>query len=567
MKDTLHFFPSDIPPGNDGMFTDPFRYHPHPSVEKAASLIMKEIGSWSCLPPHSEERKLEESFAEGKMLGILVVETESGTGYLAAFSGNAGGRSNVKGFVPPIFDLLDPEGEFKKGEQELNALNRRIAMMEESAEYESFRKNLAEAERNRDEEISAMRLIMSHSKRRRDMMRMECTDPSQLEALLMESRHEKAELKRLKRRWEDRISAIRMHMERTASEIDECKRQRSSLSDRLQKRIFEQYTVSNAVGESMTIGEIFAREGLVPPGGTGECAAPKLLHYAFTHNLKPLHMGEFWYGKSPDGPVRTHGHFYPSCTSRCAPLLGFMLKGLRTDTHFHVRCGSEQNGKNVITAAEGDIPKIIHEDKDIIIVSKPSGMPSVPGLDGRVSLQEWLADISAKPAAPIHTVHRLDMDTSGIMVFAKSAAAAVFLRRQFEEHTVIKCYKARLSPADDVSAIPADGKIKLPLSPDYDERPRQKVDITQGKEAVTEFVVQSVNADGTVDILFHPLTGRTHQLRVHAAHILGLGRPIVGDMLYGGSPADRLCLHAASISFIHPSTLAQVNFSTLTNRY
>ena len=540
------------------MFTDPFRYSPAPLVAEAAGRLIHQLQEWSLMPGDTPQKRLEAHFAEGKMLGVLVAETSSDEGtkteFLYGFSGNVGGRSMIDGFVPPIFDLTAPDGEFKKGEAELNALNRLIASLEDSDELDSARKELSEAIQSRDTETARMKEHMAESKRRRGALRKDCSDSAELELLIKESQFEKAELKRLKLRWEERIASARVSLERLQSEIDILKSRRASMSDKLQKRLFEQYMVMNACGEWSSIRDIFAAEGLVPPGGTGECAAPKLLQYAYTHGMKPLHMGEFWYGKSPEGPVRTHGHFYPSCTSRCGPLLGFMLKGL------------ECRGPEEEATIFGE-PAIIYEDEAVIIVSKPSGMPSVPGLDGRTSLLEWLTDISAKPAAQIHTVHRLDMDTSGIMVFAKSAAAAVFLRRQFEDHTVIKCYKARLSPADDASAIPADGKIKLPLSPDYDERPRQKVDITQGKEAVTEFVVQSVNADGTVDILFQPLTGRTHQLRVHSAHTLGLGRPIVGDMLYGGSPADRLCLHAASISFIHPSTLAQISFSTETNSY
>ena len=245
-------------------------------------------------------------------------------------------------------------------------------------------------------------------------------------------------------------------------------------------------------------------------------------------------MGEFWYGRSPETAVRTHGHFYPSCTSKCGPLLGFMLKGLNI----------HKEGLQ-----KGISPVIIHEDESLIVVEKPAGMPSVPGLDGRPSLQEWLGERHGE----IHAVHRLDMDTSGVMLFAKTQAAATDLRRQFEEHSVRKTYLARLSACIKQLSKGDKGAIYLPLSPDYDERPRQKVDPKQGKPAITEYEVADINEDGTIDIVFNPITGRTHQLRVHSAHTLGLGCPIVGDMLYGGDISTRLHLHAYKIKFRHPS--------------
>ena len=322
----------------------------------------------------------------------------------------------------------------------------------------------------------------------------------------------------------------------------------------------------------------------MPPGGTGDCAAPKLLNHAYRNGMTPLAMGEFWYGRSPSTAVRTHGHFYPSCTSKCGPLLNYMLRGTAVIGWGHMKrtchprlggaCrtagGGPWNVPHPMTAGNTPDPhmaKVVYEDADIVAVCKPSGMPSVPGLDGRESLQELL---QKELQTPVIAVHRLDMDTSGLIVFAKNHQAESCLKKQFEEHTVRKTYLARLCPSDshrfchEVPHLkPGDkGKIELPLSPAYDERPRQKVDITQGKAALTEYEVLTVNGDGTTDILFHPHTGRTHQLRVHSAHILGFGRPILGDLLYGGCGSiwaedreyARLHLHACSITFRHPST-------------
>ena len=340
-----------------------------------------------------------------------------------------------------------------------------------------------------------------------------------------------------------------------SKQIGLLRQQHRELSDSLQKWIFDHYMVHNSCGEEVSVWDIFAANGLVPPGGTGDCAAPKLLEFAFRNGLKPLAMGEFWYGQPSRTAVRVQGHFYPSCTSKCGPLLGFMLKGLQL-----VESASEVS-QNV---------QVIHSDNDIIVVSKPSGMPSVPGLDGRLSVLDYLKTCFGEDVYP---VHRLDMDTSGVMVYARTPEAQANLQKQFEERTVSKTYRARLCPPDmtpsapdaltmkssettPVLAEPQSGTISLPLSPDYDERPRQKVDFHSGKEAVTEYRILGTNSDGTTDILFHPQTGRTHQLRVHSAHALGLGRPIAGDLLYGGffPGVNRLCLHACSLSFFHPTT-------------
>ncbi len=554
-------------------FTNPFRYSPHPLVVRAAKEVMAHIDT---------SPELRSAFSEGKMLGVLLVEIpdhvipgssyvipnliwnlpEPGIHYIAAFSGSVGGRSVIDGFVPPIFDLLDPSGHFKIREAEITAVNNRIHSLETSARLASLRDELAAAERDRDEEIGLLKASMAISKRRRDEIRCEVSDGSQYAALVRESQFEKAELRRLKLSWEVRIGGLKDEIKEIRDEIGRLKERRSKMSDELQEWIFRQYIVHNSSGGQASVFDIFAAEGLVPPGGTGDCAAPKLLEYAFRNGLKPIAMGEFWYGKSPETAVRTHGHFYPSCTSKCGPLLGWMLRGMEI---------SDDSGYDGCSCDEADCPsggrgehelEIIYEDEDIVAVDKPSGMPSVPGLDGRTSAFELLK----MNFDELYAVHRLDMDTSGILLFAKTFRTMVELRKQFENHTVKKTYLARLSAETPMSGQEGSGaeglkmkaggkgRIELPLSPDYDERPRQKVDFAQGKPALTEYEVVSMNDDGTADILFHPVTGRTHQLRVHAAHTLGLARPIVGDLLYGGSPAPRLALHAASISFLHPAT-------------
>lgn len=522
----IHRFPDDIHIDAPASFNNPFRYHPHPLVEMAAAIITGHIDA---------DTHLRTVFSEGKMLGVLIVLTESGEiGFTAAFSGNVGGRSHVEGFVPPIFDLLDPSGHFKTKETEITALNHRIAAMEASERLAMLRSSLTEAEKSKDEDIIRQKAHMSMTKKERDRIRKESSDPSEIGMLLKESMFEKAELRRIKARWDREIDKLRTETDAILQETEALRKARAKMSEELQEWIFRQYIVHNCLGEETNIYDLFARDGLVPPGGTGECAAPKLLEHACRNGLKPIAMGEFWYGTSPETAVRTHGHFYPSCTSKCGPLLKFMTKGLV------IPCPDKDSGRL----------ETLYEDDTVIAVDKPSGMPSVPGLDGKISALETLRNTHKE----IHAVHRLDMDTSGVLLFAKTADAANDLQRQFESRTTGKTYMARLSASHEGMPLKYGdkGEISLPLSPDYDERPRQKVDHSQGKEAVTSYEVVSENEDGTIDIIFHPHTGRTHQLRIHAAHILGLGHPILGDMLYGGAYAQRLHLHASSLSFTHP---------------
>lgn len=591
-------------------FTDPFRYVPHPLVRKAAREVIERLDRQIAEGLLSSD--IAKGFTDGKMLGVLVCHSEKGhpvclseegqspdVGILFAFSGNVGGTGIVEGFVPPIFDLTLDGGHYRTHEAEITAVNKEIERLG-SVELEPLTDSLQEALEARDRELEELREMKKGA------------------SGIAESQFANGQIKRAKDRWKAVISEKESKIQEVRTRISGLKKQRAAMSDELQRWIFSQYIVHNASGEKASILEVFQNQGLMPPGGTGDCAAPKLLNFAFRNGLTPVAMGEFWYGKSPATAVRTHGHFYPSCTSKCGPLLGFMMRGLNPDVlqgpqsasadtpcpgvgmsltyiqHLDQHPQTEPSAKSykahsflTFNAGVG----VIYEDEDIIVAVKPSGMPSVPGLDGRQSLQEWLIERNRSLGladVDVRAVHRLDMDTSGVIVFAKSAKAEVDLKRQFEEHTVRKTYMARLSPVDPQRFTDCTqelragdkGRMEIPLSPDYDERPRQKVDHVQGKPALTEYEVVSVNDDGTTDILFYPHTGRTHQLRVHAAHLSGLGRPILGDLLYGGcgsvwsesceprpsrnsnAPMEyhRLHLHAHSITLCHPSTGEPLSF-------
>ena len=555
----------------DSPFTNPFRYIPHPLVRRAALEVIERLDRM--IADGTLPAEVSKGFTDGKMLGVLVCRETC----LAAFSGSVGGVSTVEGFVPPIYDLTRPDGYYREREAEISALTMRIMELDVHQEELLLKSLLMEMETE----------IHELKKRKNNTVS------------IVDRQFANGEIKRAKDRWKVMISEAEEAVSSRKERIDILKRQRAAMSDELQRWIFSQYIVQNASGESASILEVFEQKGLVPPGGTGDCAAPKLLNHAFRNGLTPVAMGEFWYGKSPATAVRTHGHFYPSCTSKCGPLLSYMLKGSTFLTTLPDPSRSHGHGQpllfhpdhNEINISRADV---IYEDKEIVAASKPSGMPSVPGLDGRVSLQEAL---EKELGINLYAVHRLDMDTSGIIIYAKTRESEVNLKKQFEEHTIRKTYMARLCPADSnrfagkVRELKAGDKdtIELPLGPDYDERPRQKVDRSQGKEALTEYEVVSVNEDGTTDILFHPYTGRTHQLRVHSAHIMGLGRPILGDLLYGGCQnacpnssegqaapgrpaipeqmAERLHLHAFSITFRHPSTSETLTIDTCENSY
>lgn len=366
-------------------------------------------------------------------------------------------------------------------------------------------------------------------------------------------------------------------------EIERLKADRAEKSVELQKWTFRQYKVLNGFGKTKDIENIFGESGLTPPAATGDCAAPKLLQYAYSHHLDPLEIGEFWYGKSPEGPVREQGRFYPACSWKCGPLLRYMTTGLdlEDESVSYIKAGSHtlQFHTPKYHSPESNMPEsntlrplIVYEDKHIIVADKPSSMPSVPGLDGRKSLLEIIHE--HYPERTVFEVHRLDQDTSGLIVYAFSRKNQSALRKQFENREVIKRYIAvvdgipQIMTEKDCTNSKATGTISLPLAPDYEDKPRQKVSFQQGKEAVTEYRVigesSSVNCCATncyTIVEFTPRTGRTHQLRVHAAHFKGLGCPIAGDTLYGsGSAAARLCLHASYLSFNHPEDGRKLEF-------
>ena len=432
---------------------------------------------------------LRGAFSEGKMLGVMLAEDSSAEIHtLYAFSGSVtvpgpdGSpclSNSLPGFVPPVCDLLDPEGRFKAGEREISELNFLIHKAEKAG------------------------------------------NPSP----------------------------------EAAAELERMKSRRRELSEYLQKWIFDHYELLNARGERRSISSLAESAGGLPPGGTGDCALPKLLQYAYANGLKPRLFGEFWYGAPDSASVRLKGRFYPSCSSKCAFILPFMLEGLDVEE---------------FTGEKPSEPyAIIFEDEHLLVVDKASGLLSVPGKDsGSESLlgllqrrENALNSCTAHSGPKIYPVHRLDMDTAGLMVFARTEAAQAALRRQFEERKVSKSYLARIDASDNLALKEGDsGLIELPMLSDFADRPRQRVDFEEGKRAVTAYEVLKSYEGGGLLLRFRPETGRTHQLRVHSAHPQGIGSPISGDRLYGSHSDNPLRLLAESLAFVHPATSEALSF-------
>lgn len=427
----LHPLHTEIPKPDH--FTYPFRYEPHPLCLLASEEVKQEI---TRIAP-----------VEGKMFGVMVVESAEGLGFLSAYSGLLKGRNDWDYFVPPVFDAQQPHGYFKTREREI-----------------------------------------------------------------MQSPDHK------------------------------------HLSQELQLWLFRQYRMLNARREEKDLVDIWhdyhsspriQEKYPLPPGGTGDCCAPKLLQYAYRHHLKPVCMAEFWWGESPKGIIRHHGQFYPACQGKCKPVLTWMLQGLDVDPN------PEEAESPHLT------PEIVYEDDVMVVLNKPSGMLSVPGKTEDYSVATWAQErwIGAM------IVHRLDMGTSGLIVVSKTKPTYLALQEQFVKRSVKKRYIAIV----DGIVKPTCGRIALPLTYDPLNRPLQMVDYKKGKSAVTEYEVLA-SLDSNTMVALYPHTGRTHQLRMHCAHNDGLGCPIIGDELYG-KKADRLYLHCDHLELIHPVTGTEMRFN------
>lgn len=453
----------------------PFSDAPHPIAQLAATQLLTRMRSYMQQYPDSELHRL------GKMFGVLVVETSPGQyAYLSAFSAMLDGSYHHDGFVPPVFDLSDPNGYFRQEEAAISRINHTISSSSLSAEAVA---SLQSERRQRSQALQ--RWMFSHY-------------------LMLNERLETADL------------------------IDIFRHEKPILSPE------EYFAPSSQKPDAV----------LLPPSGSGECCAPKLFQFAFAHHLRPVALAEFWVGASPKNELRQEGYFYPPCSGRCRPILRHMLSQTEMET-------------SPLSAATDLLTQVsvLFQDDAILVASKPSGLLTVPGTEDVPSLQQYLSDKIGVSCLP---VHRLDQDTSGLVILAKTEQAYSLLQEQFRRHKVQKRYLAVLSPRSPES-LAESGRITLPLLPNPFDRPRQMVDYEHGKPTCTFYRVLRHMPDNRLLVEFRPETGRTHQLRVHSAHPDGLNAPIVGDRLYG-IPADRLMLHAAEITFLHPVTGETLRF-------
>lgn len=533
-------------------FTYPFCYTPHPLAIAAANRVRDYLAS---------QPRWADEISAGKMFGVLIYRRPDGTtDFAAAYSGLLGGRCDWQYFVPPVYDSQQPDGHFRQGEAELDNLTLEIRALDTSPQRCTLAADIARATAERDAELAAWRTHCAAAKAQRDLDRRAetesgTTNPEAEAQRIRQSQYDKAETRRIRARHEAVLTPLRTRLADIDRRIADLRATRRRKSEALQHWLFEQYVVHNARGEARNLIEVFATtpQG-TPPSGAGDCCAPKLLEYAYRNGLTPLHMAEFWVGASPVGEVRHDGQFYPACRGKCLPILTFMLQGLDVDP-------------NPLATDTGQDIRIIYEDRHLAVIDKPSGLLAVRGREARDSVEDTVRRLWHEAEGPM-IVHRLDMDTSGLMLIAKDKATHAALAAQFAARSIRKRYIALLD-----GVVRGDkGQITLPLRPDPLDRPRQVIDHIGGKAAVTDYEILRIS-DGRTLIALYPHTGRTHQLRLHCAHSEGLGTPIVGDALYGkiggalhtnisDNPRQRLCLHAERITFCHPATGEELTFST-----
>ena len=532
-------------------FTFPFYYSPHPLSIIAAKDLQSHLlvqSEWN----HNFGLKENEKNGIGKMFGVLVVKNfENKIGYIAAYSGKLAGSNNLPIFVPPVYDMLQSESFYLKGQLEISQINRQIKILEKNLVFKKIKHRLEKLKKQLSLMESCFRKNLIQSRKIRKKKRIIAQNHLQgeelifvLDALNLESMRQKSKFKKLKDFKIEKIYFEQKSYDIFDKEIIELKKERKRMSGHLQDELFRNYSFLNGLGKRKNLLQIFTDTGLgKPPAAAGECAAPKLLHYAYSNNLKPIAMAEFWWGQSPASAIRKHQNFYPSCQGKCKPILNHMLNGIDVDSNPLLIC-----------KAKNKPIEIIYEDENILLINKPTDLLSVPGKTIKDSVYNRIKQEFPLITGPI-IVHRLDMSTSGLMIITKNKGAHKHLQKQFINQKIKKKYTAILD--GEVSVY--EGEINLPIRLDIDDRPRQLVCEIHGKPSRTKWKVLEIKNKRT-KICFEPITGRTHQLRVHSAHIRGLNIPILGDDLYG-KKSDRLYLHAQFIQFNDPKTNEQLKFN------
>lgn len=535
-------------------FTFPFCYEPHPLSQMAAKQLQQHLESQT---DWQHDFGFGASSKEaGKMFGVLVVKNVQGElGFLSAFSGKLADQNHLDHFVPPVFDMLTEGSFFLEGTAPINVINHKIKQLEAEPELALLQQTIRDFNQQAQQEIEALRLSIVENRKRRKTLRQQAESSlkdNERQALLADlgkqSVAEKAQQKHLKAHWQQQIEeAEQQQLQQKVAVIEQLKQDRKQQSAQLQRKLFAQYQFLNQEQQPKSLLDIFNNTANpTPPAGSGECAAPKLLQYAFAHRFTPICLAEFWWGASPKSEIRQHKKYYPACQSKCQPILSHMLEGIQLDENPLLK-----------NHAEGQEIDIIYQDEAIVIVNKPAEFLSVPGVNVKDSVYTRLQALYPNVEGPF-VLHRLDMSTSGLLVFALTKRANKSLQKQFITRGIEKRYVALL----DGKLTEESGDIDLPLRGDLEDRPRQMVCFEHGKAAQThwQFIeTLAINGLEKSKVYLYPKTGRTHQLRVHCAHQNGLNMPITGDDLYG-EKANRLHLHAQQLAFDHPYTKDRMVF-------
>ncbi|MUJ21570.1 RluA family pseudouridine synthase [Aliivibrio fischeri] len=538
-------------------FTFPFCYEPHPLCELAAEELQRHLETqqeWH----HNFGLSGDKSNAIGKMFGVLLVKAPTGEiGYLSAFSGKIADSNHLPHFVPPVFDMLEEDGFFKTELAEITEINATIKQLEANPQLSHLATSIQSETTASLQQIEMQRQVMIEGRKSRKAQRAaaeitaqdgtqkSAEELEQLKVVLgKESVKEKNTLRDIKLIWDEKLNALQCQLNELEDALNELKTKRKNLSNGLQKKLFQQYKFLNTHGIEKDLNDIFKDTlNQIPPAGSGECAAPKLLQYAFAHGFTPLALAEFWWGIAPKSEIRQHKKFYASCQSKCQPILGHMLDGIEMDEN-----------PLLINPAEGKDLEIVYEDEFMVVVNKPADFLSVPGKNIHDSVYARIQQRYPDATGGL-IIHRLDMATSGLLVLGLTPKAHKRLQQQFINRTVEKRYTALLDGILEQN----EGLITLPMRGDLYDRPRQLVCFEHGKPAETTYQVIERKENKT-KVYLYPKTGRTHQLRVHCAHYLGLNMPITGDGLYG-KKANRLHLHAGYLLLIHPITKEPMEFN------
>jgi tRNA pseudouridine32 synthase/23S rRNA pseudouridine746 synthase len=532
-------------------FTFPFYYEPHLLAKIATTEVQSYLENQTDFEHNFGLDINNNALAIGKMFGVLVVKNKQNKiGYLTAFSGKLADKSLPEKFVPPVFNMRTSGSFYIKGELEIDAMNAQLGVLKKDKKYLELKKIIAENTAIIQTDLSFQRNRMKRAKSdRKSQKKKAITLLNDLEfkeltkKLTQESYNNQFFIKELQEYYQAKIEKINLEFKVFEDKIIALKKERKEKSNYLQQTLFSKYAFLNQQKELKSLLTIFNNPTVKPPAGSGECAAPKLLQYAFANNLTPITMAEFWWGSAPNAAVRQHKNYYPACQGRCKPILTHMLAHTEMDANLLLENLSEKQ----------DL-EIIYEDDALIVVHKPAEFLSVPGKDIKDSVYTRIKEKYPSATGPL-IVHRLDMSTSGVLLLTKTKEANKALQSQFINRTIKKRYIALL----DGNLSKNSGKITLPLRVDLNDRPKQLVDFTYGKPAETDWKIIN-KENGKTRVHFYPITGRTHQLRMHAAHKNGLNTPIIGDDLYG-KKEKRLHLHAEFIEFLHPTTLKKMSFT------